>query len=69
MGIESKLNRIGIAFDNEIEEIKKQRVDKGIDKKKRSTRKLTNLIIKHRDWKDIKKDLIELNLDKENEKP
>lgn len=62
------LNRIGVDFNNEIEEIKEERLKLGIDKIKKSTRKLTNLIIKHRDWEYIKEDLIKLNLDNKNEK-
>lgn len=54
--------RIGEDFNKEIEEIKKERLDSGIDKKKRSTRRLTNLIVKHRDWKIIKEDTIKENL-------
>jgi len=59
-------SRIGEDFSNEIEDIKEERLNRGIDKKKKSTRRLTNLIVKHRDWKTIKEDTIEVNL--ENEK-
>lgn len=59
----NKTARIGEEFNREIEEIKKERVDSGIDKKKKSTKTLTNLIIEHRDWAKIKKDTIELNFE------
>ena len=58
--------RIGEDFSREIELIKEERLSRRIDKKRKSTRKLTNLIVKHRDWKKIKEDTIEVNL--ENEK-
>ncbi len=54
-------SRIGEKFSKEIEEIKEARLKSGIDKKKKSTRKITNVIIKHEDWEKIKKDTIELN--------
>ena len=59
----NKTARIGEDFNREIEEIKKERVDSGIDKKKKSTKILTNLLIKHKGWAKIRKDTIELNLD------
>lgn len=58
--------RIGDEFEKELEEIKKERLKRGVDKKKKSTRRLTNLLVKHRDWPTIKEDTIEVNL--ENEK-
>ncbi len=57
--------RIGENFSKEIEEIKDERLKRGIDKKRKSTRKLTNLIIKHNNWEKIKEDTILINL-KEN---
>lgn len=59
-------SRIGEAFSKELEEIKEKRLESGIDKKRKSTRRLTNTIVKHRDWKKIKQDTIEVKL--ENEK-
>lgn len=52
------LQRIGENFNKEIEEIKNLRLESGIDKKRKSTRRLTNLIIQHEDWKKIKEDTI-----------
>ena len=59
--------RIGEDFSKELEEIKKERVDRGIDKKKKSTRRLTNLMIKHKDFQKIKEDTIKINLEDTNE--
>jgi len=58
--------RMGEDFSRELEDVKDERLKRGIDKKRKSTRRLTNLIVKHRDWKTIKEDTIEVNL--ENEK-
>lgn len=59
----NKTTRVGQKFNDEIEEIKKARVDSGIDKKKKSTKTLTNLITEHKAWGKIKKDTIEINLE------
>ena len=59
--------RIGGDFDNELTEIKKERVNRKIDKKKKSTRRLTNLIVKHDDWPKMKEDLINKNLEEKND--
>lgn len=58
--------RMGDKFSKELEEIKDERINRGIDKKRKSTRRLTNLLVEHRDWKTIKEDTIEVNL--ENDK-
>ena len=63
----SHLTRIGEDFSKEIEDIKKKRLEFGIDKKRKSTRRLTNLIIKHDDWKKIKGDTILIKLDGTND--
>lgn len=64
-----KLTRIGGKFNQEIEKIKQERLDRGIDKKKKSTRRLTDLIIKHTFWEDIKEDTIAIEMgDEKNEK-
>jgi len=60
--------RIGEDFSNEIEEIKDERLARKIDTKRKSTRKLTNLMVKHEDWKKIKEDTININLEGKNEK-
>ena len=63
----SVTERIGKDFNDEIEEIKKARIDNGLDKKKKSTKRLTNLFPKHKLWNQIKKDTIELNLEGKDE--
>jgi hypothetical protein len=60
--------RIGEDFSKELEEIKDERLARKIDKKRKSTRKLTNLIVKHRDFKKIREDTININLEVKNEK-
>ena len=54
--------RIGEDFSKEIEDIKDKRLERKIDRKRKSTRKLTNLIVKHADWQKIKEDTIQINL-------
>ena len=50
--------RVGENFSKEIEEIKDERLKRGIDTKRKSTRVLTNKIVTHRDWKTIKEETI-----------
>lgn len=59
----NKLQRIGEDFNDEIEEIKNIRLENGMDKKRKSTRRLTNLIIKHQGWEKIKQDTIDIKLE------
>ena len=49
--------RIGKEFEREIEEIKLLRLKKGVDKKRTSTKILTNLLTKHDHWPEIKEAL------------
>lgn len=58
--------RICAEFNKELEDIIKKRVEKGTDKKKKSKKKLTNLIIKHIRWKEMKHDLMDINLEDKN---
>ena len=60
--------RIGENFSKEIEEIKDERLARGIDKKRKSTRRLTDIMVKHKDFKKIKEDTINLKLEVKNEK-
>lgn len=59
--------RLGERFTKEINEIKEKRIEEKTDKKKKSTRFLSDLIVKHKDWKNIKKDIIKFK-DRKNEK-
>lgn len=58
------LSRNGEVFSREIEDIKNKRLEFQIDKKRKSTRTLTNLLVKHTLWMKIKNDMINLNLEK-----
>lgn len=53
-----KLERVGEEFVKRLEYIKNKRLDNKVDKFKRSTRALTNLIIKHENWQEIENDTI-----------
>lgn len=53
--------RIGSDFSKELEFIKRERMRIGLDKARKSTKKLTNLLVKHRDWNKIKEDTIRYN--------
>lgn len=59
--------RIGEDFNKELEEIKKERIDRGIDKKRKSTKRLTNLFTKHKAWGTIKEDTIKIKLEGQHE--
>ncbi len=65
MTLKNVTARIGEDFNKELEDIIKKRIEIGKDKKKKSKRRLTNLIVKHRDWNTIKNDTIEVNLEDE----
>ena len=54
--------RIGDNFFKEIDIIKKERLNLGNDKKRRSTRSLTNLIVRHDYWPEIRQAMINLNV-------
>lgn len=49
-------------FNKEINDIKEARVEEGIDKKKTSTRILSNLLVRHKYWPKIKLEMIAKNL-------
>jgi len=66
--MKNKTARIGENFSKELEEIKDERLNRGIDTKRKSTRRLTDLIIKHTGFKKIKEDTIEINLERKNDK-
>lgn len=52
--------KIGKRFHKEIENIKDERLRNGKSKDRPSTHKISNLIVKHKHWKEIKKDIINL---------
>ena len=51
--------RMGEKFHKEVEDIKDERLRNGKSKNRLATTKITNLIAKHKLWKDIKANLIE----------
>lgn len=58
-----QLSRNGENFSKEIETIKDKRLKLNIDKKRKSTRILTNLLVKHECWNQIKEEMININLE------
>lgn len=58
MNNENKTTRVHPKFKEELNDIKKKRIKDGLDKKKKSDRAITGLIIRHDYWKDIKGDII-----------
>lgn len=58
------LTRVDESFNEELEEIKDERVKNDLDEKRISTRELTELITKHNSWPIIKKDLLKIKLEK-----
>ena len=52
--------RVGHRFDEELEEIKVARIENKKSKEKVSTAKISNLIVRHKNFKKIKEDIIEL---------
>lgn len=59
MTLKNHTSRIGENFMKEINYIKNKRFGLGIDKKKKSIRWITDLIIRHEAWRKIKEDTIE----------
>lgn len=59
-------SRIGKKFHKEIEEVKNKRMESGLDQTRSSTKELTDLIVRHEHWKEIKKEMIKFDF-RENE--
>ena len=57
------MTRIDKSLNDELEFIKDERLKQGIDKKRKSTRILTKLLIKHNHWGVIKAEMIQLKLE------
>lgn len=55
---QSHQSRIGTNFFKRVEEIKDTRLTSGKDKERISSEKITNLIVKHKFWKEVEKDII-----------
>lgn len=58
-----KSSKIGEKFYKAIEEIKDKRLLNGKSKDRISTEKITNLIVRHKYWKELSNDII--NIDEE----
>jgi hypothetical protein len=50
--------RIGVRFFKEIESIKDKRLKNGKSKDRVSTEKISNLIVRHKNWLELKNDII-----------
>ena len=59
MVLENYKVRVGDNFKKEIKKIKEKRINLGMDKKKKSIRVLSNLLVKHKLWSIIKEDMIQ----------
>ncbi len=55
------MSRIGERFYKEVERIKDARLKNGKSKDRVATEKITNLIVRHKLWPDIAKEMIEIN--------
>ncbi len=55
---QSHAARLGTNFFNKVEKIKDARLRNGKSKDRISTEKVTNLIIKHKFWNEVEKDII-----------
>ncbi len=55
---QSHAARLGTNFFNKVEKIKDARLRNGKSKERVSTEKVTNLIVKHRFWEEVEKDII-----------
>ena len=52
-------SRLGHRFCNELEKIKDAKLRNGTAKDRISTEKISNLIVRHNNWEEIKKHIIE----------
>lgn len=63
--MKNSTTRIDVKFNNELEEIKDQRLERKIDKNRISSNKITSLIPRHKRWEKIKEEIIEYRFKKE----
>ena len=59
------LTRVDPRFNDELEDIKEQRLKRKIDKKRISSNKLTSLIPRYKGWSKMKEEIIEYIFRKE----
>lgn len=60
------MSRVGERFYKEVERIKDARLRNGKSRDRVATEKITNLIIRHKLWKDIADEIIEINEEEVN---
>lgn len=53
-------SRLGLKFHSEIEKIKDMRLRNGKSKERISTEKITNMIVRHKIWPQVFKDILSL---------
>lgn len=56
--MKSELKRVGCKFQEELNDIRQKRMDEKVDDRKATNPELTNMIPRHKNWKEIKEDLI-----------
>lgn len=54
-------SRVGLRFNDEVEDIKNKRILSNLDTKPLTTRTITNLIVRHKNWNKIKEDIVILD--------
>ena len=59
-------SRIGERFYEEVERIKNKRLKNGKSKDRVATEKITNLIVRHKLWPEIAKEIIEIDEEEVN---
>lgn len=59
MSSKGKVQRIDEDFDMELEDIKIERIKRGIEKEMISNVRITNALVRHPSWKKIKEDIIQ----------
>ncbi len=59
--VKNKIIRVSEDFDSELEDIQDKRIEKGLDERKISKPRISDLLRKHELWNKIKEDLINFN--------
>ena len=62
---QNKIIRVSEKFNKEIEDIQKKRVENGVDKKEISKPGISDLIITHNSWNEMKQNIIKFNFELE----
>lgn len=64
----NELIRVSKKFNEELEDVQQRRIDIGFDEMKTSKPKLTDLVVKHKFWNNVKDDMINFNFFMEGNK-